>query len=159
MEPQLSPIFDFVLLELIESVAIAGIIATAGLASVIFFVNTRNLNQAKKTDSANLILELLKPWRQDEFADIVSRLKDPKTKPCNEYEIMQFLNQMEDIAVFWKDKTLAESHVKEFFGDDIKIINENKSVEAYMKKWVDKNSNYYFVNIEKLVKKSHEWKI
>lgn len=165
LEGEISPIFGLTLLELAELVTIAtivsGIAAAIGvILSTITIIRSRleNIHQ-NKVSSANLILELLEPWRKEEFQKFLAEVADPKITTYDEVKLEKFLNQLEDIATFWKDGTLTEIHVKEFFGSNLKNIQDDKFIQDYIKKWNDKNPKYYFVNLKKLIEKVKDWKI
>lgn len=162
LEAEISTLFGLTLIELVEHVAIGAIsIAVTGLTIAIasLWVSSKQTANHSKISSANLILELLQPWRKDDFQQFLEQLHDPKITEYNEVKLEKFLNQLEDIAIFWKDKTLTEVHVKEFFGANLKTVRDDKFIQNYMKPWIEKNPDYYFVNLTKLIEKVKEWKI
>jgi len=122
-------------------------------------VNGIQIKKQSQISSANLILELLQPWRKQSFKDFLKEIADPNITQYDEVNLEEFLNQLEDIAIFWKDGTLSEVHVKEFFGTNLKTVRDDESIQNYMKKWINKNPDYYFVNLTNLIKKVEEWKI
>lgn len=134
----------------ISSITIAGITALALWIQI---------HKQSKVSSANLILELLKPWRTKDLQKLLNDILEPTIKKYDEKNLELFLNQLEDIATFWKDGTLNEIHVKEYFGSNLKSVKDDKFIQDYIKKWVDKNSDYYFVNLRELIKKVEKWKI
>ena len=109
---------------LVEAVEIAVIIA-AGIAALGLIVTMFKSNKQSKIDSASLILELLQPWRKPDFQQLLHQMVDPKITEYDESKLEQFLNHLESIAIFWKDKTLTENHVKEFFGENLKIVRDD----------------------------------
>lgn len=136
-------------------IALTGII-TAGITAFALWVQ---IHKQSKVSSANLILELLKPWRDPEFQNFLNRITQQDITEKDVDGIEKFLNQLEDIATFWKDGTLSEIHVKEFFGSNLKTVSENQYFQDYIRYWNDKNPKYYFVNLKKLIMKVDEWKI
>lgn len=163
LETTLSPFFGLTLLELVEYAILIGIgIATTGImiAMGTLILNLLQIKKQFKVSSANLILELNKPWRNNiDFKLFLAKISDPNVTEYDETKVEEFLNQLEDIAIFWKDKTLTENHVKEFFGANLKTTRDDKFIQLYMKKWTDKNSDYYFVNLVKLLKKVKKWNL
>jgi len=141
---------------LVEAVEIAVIIAS-GIAALGLIVTMFRADKQSKIDSASLILELLQPWRKPDFQQLLHQMVDPKTTEYDESKLEQFLNHLESIAIFRKDKTLTENHVKEFFGENLKIVRDDKFIQAYMKKYIDKNPKYFFVNLTELIEKVEEW--
>ncbi len=136
-------------------VAIVSIIIAMG----ILIVNTIHIKKQSLISSANLILNLLKPWRTDDFKVFLAQIADPNITKYDENRLEEFLNQLEDIAIFWKDGTLSEVHVKEFFGANLKTVRDDKFIRNYIKTWADKNPDYYFVNLRELINKVKDWKI
>ena len=143
------------LVEVVEIAATIGI----GIATVSLIVTAYKTNKQSKVSSANLILEILKPWRKDPFKKLLKEMADPQATYCDESKLEEFLNQLETIAIFWKDKTLSDNHVKEFFGANLKLVRDDVFIQSYMKTWITKNPDYYFVNLKKLIKKVNKWKI
>jgi len=136
-------------------IAISSIII-AGITALALWIQ---IHKQSKVSSANLILELLKPWRKEPFQKLLNEISDPNVTQYNEHELEKLLNQLEDIAIFWKDGTLSEKHVKEYFGSNFKGVRDDKFIQSYIKKWTDKNFDYYFVNLREVIKKVEKWKI
>ncbi len=163
LEEQISPIFHLTLLELAEHAILTGIgIATVGIliAMGTLLINAIQIKKQSKISSANLILELNKPWGNNtDFKLFLAEISNPNVTKYDETKVEELLNQLENISIFWKDETLTENHVKEFFGSNLKTIRDDKFIQIYMKKWTDKNPDYYFVNLTKLLKKVKEWNL
>lgn len=117
------------------------------------------LNKQSKVSSATLVLELLKPWRTKETQELFQKINNKTITSADEQEIGYLLNQLEDIAVLEKDKTLDSIHVKEFFGTDLKSIRDNDVIKEYIESYAKLNPDYYFVNLRNLLKKVDSWKI
>jgi len=144
LEAEISGFTGLLFVEIVEIVAAIGIDKT---------------NKQSKVSSANLILEILKPWRKDPFKKLLGEMIDAQVTQYDESRLEEFLNQLETIAIFWKDKTLSDNHVKEFFGANLKIVRDDAFIQKYMNKWITKNPDYYFVNLKELIKKVNKWKI
>jgi len=147
------------LVESVTTIAIGVAITSIMIAMGALVVNAIQIKKQSQVFSANLILELLQPWRKQPFKDFLKEIVDPNITQYDEVNLEEFLNQLEDIAIFWKDGTLSEVHVKEFFGTNLKTVRDDEFIQNYMKKWIDKNHDYYFVNITNLIKKVEKWKI
>jgi len=150
------------LIELVEHIAISAAgIASAGIAIAIasLLVNAKQTQNQSKISSANLIIELLKPWKKSDFQQLLHQMMDPKITEYDEIKVEQFLNHLESIAIFWKEKTFTENHVKEFFGENLKMVRDDKFIQAYMKIYIDKKPDYFFVNLTELIKKVEKWKL
>ena len=111
------------------STQISIIITTATFLVFTQFVGTQN-----RSLSANLILQLLKPWRTESLKPLLADMFNPNVTEYDENKLEEYLNQLEDIAIFWKDKTLTDNHVKEFFGANLKIVRDDKFIQNYMKR-------------------------
>jgi len=128
----------------------------AGITALALWIQ---IHKQSKVSSANLILDLLKPWRTKSLQQLLSQISDPNITKYDENKLEKFLNQFEDIATFWKDKTLDGDHIKEFFGSNLKMIHDDEFIQKYIEKWAKKNQDYYFVNLRKLLDKVEKWKI
>lgn len=128
------------------------------LIATVLFLGLQ-LTKQSKVSSANLILKLLKPWRETEFKEFLVKIGNHSLTKGDETMLEEFLNQLESISIFWKDGTINENHIKEFFGTNIKAVRDDKFIQSYMKIWVDKKPDYYFVNLRELIKKVDGWKI
>lgn len=139
----------------------SGIAAALGIMfSTYTIIKSRYENKHQnKVSSANLILDLLTPWRKEDFQKFIDQINDPNITQYDEGKLEKFLNQLEDIATFWKDGTLTDEHVKEFFGANLKAVRDDQFIRAFLKKWNDKNPKYYFVNLLKLIEKVKDWAI
>jgi len=155
LEAEISRLTGLILVEFVE---IAVIIATS-IAAGGFLMTWKTRRKEAKIASAHLILELLKPWRNPDFQQLLHEMVDPNTTEYDEIKLEQFLNQLESVAIFWKDKTLTDTHVKEFFGENLKLVRDDKFIQDWMNEYIVKNPEYYFVNLTELVKKVKEWKL
>lgn len=155
LEAEISRLSGLILVEAVEIATIV-LVIVAGLT---LGITTWHIRKQSKVSSADLILELLKPWRKTDFQELLNEIVDPNITQYDEDKLEKFLNQLEDIATFWKDGTLSENHVKEFFGSNLKTVRDDKFIQSYIKKWTDKNSEYYFVNLRELINKVDDWKI
>ena len=138
-------------------------IGIAVVASIIamgsFAVSAIQTKRQSQVSSANLILQLLKPWGTMPIKQLMGQIMDPKIEQYDEYIVEEYLNHLETISVFWKDKTITENHTKEFFGANLKLISNDKFLNEFLKKWIEKNPDYYFINLRELIKKVDEWKL
>jgi len=86
LEAEISTLFGLTLIELVEYVAIGAIgIATAGIIIAVgsLWVSAKQTANHSKISSANLILELLQPWRKEDFQQFLEQLHDPKITDSN----------------------------------------------------------------------------
>lgn len=144
-------------IDLVIVTSILGPIAIGIVALVIY-----GLRQKKQTkiDSARLSMELLRPWKNSPaFIDFLRRVRSSQINNNDEVLIRRTLVLFEEIAILWKEGTLTENHVKEFFGADIKDIENNDLMTEYFKELRKENPNYYYVNLAKLFKASKKWDI
>ena len=140
-------------------VAIAGVAAGCGsfaVAWIIRQVNNRQHQIQINSASASLALRMREDWsvsRNPQFAKFIGLFHDSKVKAGDD-RIRQLLNIMETIAVFWKEGTITEKHVRELFGTDLRDIRKNKPVYDQLK---EKYEEGRYANLWKLVKKSEKW--
>lgn len=112
-----------------------------------------------KIASAQLILRLREPWHKPEFKQLLREIQRNTVIKNNEHGVEEFLNQMEDIAVFWKDGVLTDQHVKEMFGANLKNILNNEHIYRKLKKCNNENPQYTFVNLLALLEKVKSWNV
>lgn len=144
-------------IDLAIATSILGPIAIGIIALLI-----HGLRQRKQTkiDSARLSMELMRPWKNSPaFIDFLGRMHDSHIDENDEDLIRETLILLEEIAILWKEGTLTENHVKEFFGTIIKDIKNNKIMMKYFEVLREENPNYYYVNLAKLFKASKKWNI
>ena len=156
MVTEISPVFGMSLTALIEMAtiigAVVGIGAAAIIAKVIHDSNMRLLEhhknllrQQKKVDSAKLSLRILETWGESKhpkftgFLDRLERSKVTKDDP----DINLFLDEFENIAVFRKDGTLTQTHVREFFSTNLKQIRDNPVIQDYLNELENNHSSMY----------------
>ena len=152
METEISLIFGLTLLEHLDIYIIIGAISTPFLAGVIFFVNWWQISQKIKVNSANLILEFLKPWSNDSgFVEILRGIRDPEFVHTHHDKLSMVLDYFEDMAVLQKDGTLKLSHVQEYFGPNLRTLCA-EHIQDFIRHEQQQNPRLY-VNLQKMLKK------
>ena len=150
----MSPVGVFEFLGLI--VGIAAGLGSFAVALVIRHVNNRQHKIQINSASATLALRMREYWsvsRHRKFAEFITLLHDSKVE-AGDGRIRQLLNIMETIAVFWKEGTITDKHVRELFGTDLRDIRKNKPVYDQLK---EKYEEGRYDNLWKLVEKSNKW--
>ena len=135
------------------------IIALGGMV-IAFFTLIKNYIITKnqtKISSAHLILKLNEPWTDKYFKRVLEKIT--KNETLKDHEIEKFVNNLENIGIFWDDKTITDNHVKEFFGANIKLAYENAQIIKFINEFRKKNEDYYFTKLSKLFNKLDKWKI
>ena len=120
-------------MELIEIVAIATVISGISAAIGIIITAIKTKKQVK-IDSANLSLELIKRVREKDFADIVDKIFDGKSRECNQITLERLLNHFDMIAKFHEDGLLDLEHVKQIYGGLINKIKNDSHIQIILKK-------------------------
>ena len=152
-------------MDLTEGVAIgtivSGVAAAIGiiLSTISLVKSGLDTSHQNRVSSATLILDLVKPWREEKFKAFLEKVGNHSLTNGDEKQVEEFLNQLEIISIFWKDGTISENHIKEFFATNLKAARDDKFIQDFMKPWVDLRPDYYFVNLRELTKKVQEWKI
>ena len=178
MVTEISPVFGWTLLELLEIAPILISFAILVSAAVTGGFSYKSIKQNKiqmienrvqvaeqlklqnKIASAQLTWKLLEYWRDEKhsnFTDFMEELYDSKIKE-DDPRIADVLQIFEDIAVFCNDESLTENHTKEFFGPPLRIIRESQIMQDHIKK-VTADSNLIYLNLRLLFEKTLEWKI
>ena len=65
----------------------------------------------------------------------------------------------EDIAVLWRGGTLTDTHVKEFFGSNIRDIRKSKIMQERIEEESKHNPDFILVNLRALLRKSEKWNV
>ena len=117
------------------------------------------LKSQNKIASANLVRDILKPWRADTpFTRMLGKIEDTHMKFDKDEDLVHDLfTEFEDIAVFWKDKILDDKHVREFFGREIIRIKVNKSIMKILKDYNKKDPANNYNNLMELIEHSKCW--
>ena len=141
--------------------AITGIGSSLIIAYVIHRRNKELLEQQKKVNSAGLTLKLLEKWKgHNTFTKMIFKLQKPDVEFTDKRDGVHFvLATFEDIAILRKDKTLTETHVREFFGRDIVRIDANKSVMKILNEYYEEDHIHNYNNLKKLLKDSEKWRM
>ena len=151
---------------MIEWVAIA-ISSSVAVTGFLSWWNTRQSNNRmneqlesqNKIASANLVFKLLENWNGDNtFTQMIYKLEKPNAEFTDEDDGVHFvLNTFEDIAILRKDKTLTETHVREFFGIDIVRIDANESVMKILNNYRQEDIEHNYNHLKNMLDDSKKW--
>ena len=167
MVTEISLIFGLSLLSMIEWVAIV-ISSSVAVTGFLSWWNTHQSNNRmneqlesqNKIASANLIIKYLKHWEGPGlFGKMILKLENTDTKFTDKSDMGFMLATFEDLAILWKDKTLTEIHIREFFGRDIVRIGSNKSIMKHVNEYHQQDITHNYNNLVELIKKSESWKM
>lgn len=153
-EPAILPYMEHVMIAILISAAVTG-----GVSAWSIWQTSRNAEYTRQTASAQLALRLRDYWRQANYpksAAFLDRLYAGKIKKDDPY-IRIFLNHLETVAIFWKEKTLLERHVKEFFWPDLIQAVENEHAKQWRERVHERNPDTYS-NLVKLLEAMRVWK-
>ena len=156
MEAQISPLLGLTLLGLLEVLTFFGVLATAGLAGVIWWTQCKmrgvHENQLKhqvglaehqkKLDSAHLILKLDKELTSPETRKFVYILdKIPKIPPAGDIrnKLAQYLGHVDMICMFYGEGLIDEHHMEEQYDPLIRDCCKDKKIVEYLR---DKDPAY-----------------
>ena len=165
MVTEISPIFGLSLLSLIEWVAIV-ISSSVAVTGALSWWNThqsnnrmnKQLESQNKIASANMITKYLKHWEESGlFGKMILKLEDTDKEFTDKGDMDFMLATFEDLAILWKDKTLTDTHIREFFGRDIVRIGANKSIMKHVNEYHQKDIANNYNNLVELIKKSKSW--
>ena len=144
--------------------AVGGIGSAIIIAKVIHNSNVKLLEhhkdllrQQRTVNSAELSLKILESWserKNPKFTGFLDRLEN-STVPENDQDMELFLDVFENIAVFWKEGTLTETHVNEFFSTNLKQIRDNPITSGYLDDLERQNSPLY-ASLRTLLKKNRK---
>ena len=156
MATDISQTFGLTLLELMEIMTVVAGIGSSCVAVVVLFVHLRQHKIQIRATSADLALKMLEYWsesRYPDFAEFIERLHASKVAE-DDPKIPLFLGALEEVAIFWKEGTITDNHVKEFFGPDLRGILKNDPVHNYLK---ERHKGSTYANLWELLGKSRGW--
>ena len=136
MVTDISPIFGMSLLGLVEWIAIIPMIISIGVVLALMFIHRNQHGLQQRLVSAQLSLKMLEYWdplKHEDFANFVELVSNSEVGEDDHY-IGNYLSIWEEIAVFCNEKTITNTHMREFFKPDLKAIHDNTVVCGYLKK-------------------------
>ena len=160
---EISPIFGLTLVGMVEIAVFVGAAVGIGSSLIIAWVihrrNKELLEQQKIINSAKLTWHFLEFWRDikhDKLMDFLDRLHRSEIKKDDPL-IGVAVTLYESIAIFCREGTLIENHVKEFFGNSLVDMRDNEVIQDYIKDGV-KDEDDALMNLQDLFRKSRKWK-
>ena len=176
---EISPIFGLTLLGMMEIAVLSILVgATVGIVSsliVAYTIHKRNialLEQQKKAssdtleqqriiNSAKLSILFLEYWKEEKHERFQEYLKKIRKSKINilDREISTILTIFEDIAILWKEGTLTDNHVKQFFGNPLRDIRDNAIMQDRIKMISKHEPDFILVNLRALLQETVKWKI
>ena len=161
MVTELSPILGMSLLELAECAVIGALIISTLTLIIVWYNSYRQHKLQVKITSAQLVLHFLKYWDDEkhvDFQESLERIHKSKIKKSDD-AILPVLAVFEDIAILWREKTLTDNHVKQYFGNPLRDIRDNEVMQDRIKEESAPDLDFIFVNLRALLLKTSEWKI
>ena len=168
MATDISPVFGLTLLEFLDAATIASICVAIGIfgsivANVILSRKDRlqtkeHAERTHQAESARLALKMQEAWSETKypkFAKFIDKLYASEPIDADDPNIRRFLGELETVAIFWDEKTMLESHVREFFLEDLKLVNRNDHLRNRVKTKHEEDSRTY-EHLVKLLKKMEE---
>lgn len=169
MSTDIIPVFGLTLTDSLEIVAIcvsASVAAAIGISTVI---SRRLSNQSmkqmeahakqakeheeyiRKTASANLVMELKKRFRYEDFREVFQYLHEASLEthnPNQDRSIRMVLNHMEYISTMYEDGVLTEKHVEHVFGGELETIKNSDIVKKVMEDQRKKKPDFYYAHLQ-----------
>ncbi len=137
---------------------VTGIVAVAVIAIGNAIVTRKRREQQQKVDSARLVWEICEYWSETKYpesAKFINDLYAIKAK-ADDPQTRKFLSHLEHLAILWKEETILEDHVKEFFWPDLKTVQKNLPIKDRIYQKYEQDHHTY-ANLIKLLEKSKEW--
>ena len=153
MATDISPIFGMSLLGLVEWITIIPMIISIVVVLVLVLIHRSQHGLQQRLVSAQLSLMMLEYWdgkKHKDFVDLVELIPLSKVKE-DDPRIGSYLSIWEEIAVFCNEKTITNTHMREFFKPDLKAIHDNTVVCGYLKK---KHTKTTYHNLWELMEKT-----
>lgn len=130
IEAEISSITGF---NLVESIELATFVAV-GIAVISLIVTALKTRKQTKIDSAQLSLELIKRVREKDFAEIIDKIFDEKSKDCDNITLERLLNHFDMIAKFEEDGIIEIDHIIQIYGGLLRKIKTDSHIQLLLKK-------------------------
>jgi len=151
LETEISPIFGLTLVNMVDLLALAGLLTAAFTALYLYISAYRR----GKTESAHLSLKLLEMGKNDD--KIINALKKiDSTKKIDDNEAHDLLRYYEFIAEFWKDRVLSYDHVLHVHGKNLKKMYHHNDIKTAFEHSVNEQPKYNYLNLQSLFLKIND---
>ena len=146
------------MMEFFTIVAACGSCAVAG---AILGVNYRQHKLQVKVASAQLAWKILEYWRDEKHEGFQKYMRLVHRSRINvkDSAILVVLSIFEDIAVLWKEGSLTDNHVKQFFGNPLRDIRDNAIMQDRIKEESKSEPDFILANLRALLQETVKWKI
>ena len=116
-----------------------GVLATvAGLgsfvvAAVIMVVHYFQHQLQKRTTSANVAMQIMETIQKTKVVTEALYKLHTSNMSIKDPGFLWLLSSLDAVAIFWKEGTITDAHVREFFGSTLKRINDNPEIRDSLK--------------------------
>ena len=128
-------------------------IATFSIIGITILALHTQIKKEAKSTSADVTLKILERFREDDFRDTTKKILNDKSNECDDKEIRKLLNYFEYIAIFEEDGVLVFEHVEHMHGAVLRKIKQDEKIQGIIQEYVDKDPNYYFTYLRRLLEK------
>jgi len=152
LEEEISPILGLTFMEIVEAVAIIGTVI--GISTTIITVQ-QHLSQ-KKATSVTVSMSLLKRFEDKDFRDVSDFLalgKIPHDGWDRDNELLKLMNYFEDMGLYSDEGVLKIKHIIQMHRDTLRLIKENEHTQKLLKEHREKDPDFYYIFLTKLLKK------
>ena len=89
----------------------------------------------------------------DELHKTNNAINNNQANNCTDHEIDVFLNEYDDLALFWKQKVVQFNHLEQMHGAILKKIKSTTKTKEYIDKEYKKSEFFFYSNLVKLLEK------
>ena len=114
------------------------LVTVAGLgsfvvAAVIMVVHYFQHQLQKRTTSANVALQIMATVQKTKVVNEAFYKLHTSGVPVRDPGFLWLLSSLDAVAIFWKEGTITDAHIREFFGFTLKRINDNPEICDFLK--------------------------
>ena len=142
-------------MELEETLTLVAGMGSFAAAAAIGIVYWLQYKLQKRSTSANVAMQIMATIRANKSLGELLRKLAVSLVQADDPQIPWFLASLDAIAIFWKEGTITDSHVREFIGSYLKQINDTPALQEFMN-GIDES---VYPSLRRLLTASKKWNI
>ena len=103
------------------------------VAAVIMVVHYFQHKLQKRTTSANVAMQIMEKIQKTKVVSEAFHKLHTSNMSTKDPGFLWLLSSLDAVAIFWKEGTITDVHVREFFGSALKRINDNPEMRDFLK--------------------------
>ena len=103
------------------------------VAAVIMVVHYFQHQLQKRTTSANVAMQIMEKIQKTKVVNEAFHKLHTSNMSIRDPGFLWLLSSLDAVAIFWKEGTITDAHVREFFGSTLKRINDKPEIHDLLK--------------------------